>query len=276
MTSLARISPPQWRVLFQIALLRSFVSSFCVFVTVYQSIQEQDSSDRLLLPNGVYVGDSTPSKLFTEHLKGQLAKTVEARIDTVRAGMTEMLQKSMRNLDISQTEYVCLKAIIALDSHAGQISAQTSQTLAVARESVQNALYNHLSQNMSQTEAVARFGKLLMLLSNISVSSNFLQTTSIGLSENRNARKSTSNLMYLYLTVYFQKVGALITNIMQIGREFDQPCQTSVTPQSSFVTRLFTNDETLVCALWIPLDHRLPCTVALYSAFCSYLPCLII
>lgn len=197
----------------KIALLRSFVSSFCVFVTVYQSIQEQDSVDRLLLPNGVYVGENTPSKLFTEHLNGKLAKTVEARIDSVRAAMKEMLQKSMRNLDISQTEFVCLKAIIALDSHASQISAQTSQTLAVARESVQNALYNHLSQNMSQTEAVARFGKLLMLLSNIS------------------------------------KIGALITNIMQIGKEFDQPCQTSVNTQSSFVTRLFTNDETLVCAL---------------------------
>uniref|UniRef100_A0AC34QS69 Uncharacterized protein n=1 Tax=Panagrolaimus sp. JU765 TaxID=591449 RepID=A0AC34QS69_9BILA len=195
----------------KIALLKSFVSSFCVFITVYQSMQNSNSNDQLILPNGIYVSDSTPTSLFTEHLDIKLAKSCQRRIEIVRTTLQEMLQKSMKQLDISPIEFVCLKAIIALDHHASNISNQTSHVLAIARESVQNALYNHLSQNMSQNDAITRFGKLLMLLSNVT------------------------------------KTGTLISNIMQIGKEFDHPCQPSST--ISFVTRLFTNDEPLVCAL---------------------------
>uniref|UniRef100_A0A914YJ64 NR LBD domain-containing protein n=1 Tax=Panagrolaimus superbus TaxID=310955 RepID=A0A914YJ64_9BILA len=71
----------------------------------------------------------------------------------------------MKHLNLSTTEFVCLKAIIALDPHASQISAHTAQMLTTARESVQSALYSHLSQHLSPMDAIARFGKLLMLLS---------------------------------------------------------------------------------------------------------------
>uniref|UniRef100_A0AC35FSE0 NR LBD domain-containing protein n=1 Tax=Panagrolaimus sp. PS1159 TaxID=55785 RepID=A0AC35FSE0_9BILA len=206
-----------------IALIRSFVASFCVFVTLYQSVQDSENSCRILLPNGIYVSETTPTHLFTEYIDSKLIRGIGQRIENARASMTEMLQQSMKQLNLTTTEYVCLKAIIALDPHASQISAQTAQMLTTARESVQSALYSHLSQHLSPMDAIARFGKLLMLLSNIS------------------------------------KIGALITNIMQMGREFDQTSLTNPSAfnnkpstffsSSSLMARLFTNDEPLVCAL---------------------------
>jgi nuclear factor 4 len=207
----------------KIALIRSFVASFCVFVTLYQSVQDSENSCRILLPNGIYVSETTPTHLFTEYIDSKLIRGIGQRIENARASMTEMLQQSMKQLNLTTTEYVCLKAIIALDPHASQISAQTAQMLTTARESVQSALYSHLSQHLSPMDAIARFGKLLMLLSNIS------------------------------------KIGALITNIMQMGREFDQTSSTNPSAfnnkpstffsSSSLMARLFTNDEPLVCAL---------------------------
>uniref|UniRef100_A0A7E4VYB6 Nuclear receptor domain-containing protein n=1 Tax=Panagrellus redivivus TaxID=6233 RepID=A0A7E4VYB6_PANRE len=198
----------------KIALLRSFVASFCVFTTLYQSVQDvEGTSTRILLPNGGYIDANTLPSVFSPFPRG-----VESRIAGVRHAMTEMVSQSMRRLSITPTEYHCLKAIIALDPHAAGLSDQTMQLLTMARESVQNALYSHLSAQYSLNEAIGRFGKLLMLLSNVS------------------------------------KIGVLITNIMQIGRETEQIMATSQSSiysntVPSLVTRLFTYDEPLVCAL---------------------------
>jgi nuclear factor 4 len=206
----------------KIALIRSFVASFCVFVTLHQSSKDSENRCRILLPNGIYISEETPTRLFTEYIDSKYIRGIEQRIENVRNSMSEMLQSSMKRLSLTTTEYVCLKAIIALDPHASQISSQTAQMLTTARESVQSALYSHLSQNLPQSEAISRFGQLLMLLSNIS------------------------------------KIGALITNIMQMGREFDQTQQNALNnafnkpstffSSSSLMAKLFY-DEPLVCAL---------------------------
>jgi nuclear factor 4 len=206
----------------KIALIRSFVASFCVFVTLHQSSKDSENRSRILLPNGIYISEETPTRLFTEYIDSKYIRGIEQRIENVRNSMSEMLQSSMKRLSLTTTEYVCLKAIIALDPHASHISSQTAQMLTTARESVQSALYSHLSQHLPQSEAISRFGQLLMLLSNIS------------------------------------KIGALITNIMQMGREFDQTQQNSLNnafnkpstffSSSSLMAKLFY-DEPLVCAL---------------------------
>jgi hypothetical protein len=77
----------------------------------------------------------------------------------------------VERLNLSSEEFVCLKAILALDPHASLLSEETSKKLAMARDSVQNALYLQLAEEYGENEAVSRFGRLLMFIANVTVSS---------------------------------------------------------------------------------------------------------
>ncbi|KAF7634145.1 hypothetical protein Mgra_00006443 [Meloidogyne graminicola] len=77
-------------------------------------------------------------------------------------------QPSLEQLSLSEVEYVTLKAIIALEPHTPGLGRETIRLLNVARDSVQNALFLHLVDQCPQMQlAIGRFGRLLMLVTNI-------------------------------------------------------------------------------------------------------------
>jgi len=79
-------------------------------------------------------------------------------------------QPSLEQLSLSEVEYVTLKAIIALEPHTPGLGRETIRLLNVARDSVQNALFLHLVDQCPQMQlAIGRFGRLLMLVTNITV-----------------------------------------------------------------------------------------------------------
>lgn len=79
------------------------------------------------------------------------------------------LQMNMAKLDLTEIEYVTLKAIVALDTNTPDVSRETAEILGVARESVQNALHLHLLEKYPSTQAISRFGRILMLSASITV-----------------------------------------------------------------------------------------------------------
>lgn len=76
----------------------------------------------------------------------------------------------MRRLRLTQIEMVALKAILTIDPNAAKLDNSSLTILAIARESVQTALYANIGSRFSSSEATARFGNILLLISNISVS----------------------------------------------------------------------------------------------------------
>lgn len=94
---------------------------------------------------------------------------LQARVKFICNNLTDKLNPLIEKLGLTDHEFVCLKALLALDPNVSGISSQTYQTLSVARDSVQNALYLYLADHYSSEEAVGRFGNLLMLLANITV-----------------------------------------------------------------------------------------------------------
>lgn len=137
--------------------------------TVQRSVQE-GVPGRILLPNGRFIDASTPSSLFLDPLTQKAAPWLQARVLFVRDAMLNKLNASAEQLSLCAQEFVCLKALLALDMNVSGISDSTAQMLSVARDSVQNALYLHLAERFSAAEAVARFGRMLLLLANVSVS----------------------------------------------------------------------------------------------------------
>jgi hypothetical protein len=73
-------------------------------------------------------------------------------------------------LHLSDAEFICLKAILVQDPNVSQLSEASAQKLSLARDHVQNALYVQLTEQYGDQEAVSRFGNLLMLLGNVTVS----------------------------------------------------------------------------------------------------------
>lgn len=82
----------------------------------------------------------------------------------------DVVLSPMRRLDLTESEMVALKAIIALDPSAANLTPQSASLLAVARGSVQNALYAHLSSHLSAAEATSRFGNILLMIASLSAS----------------------------------------------------------------------------------------------------------
>lgn len=83
--------------------------------------------------------------------------------------MTEMIIQQLRRLNVTKTEMVALKAIMALDHNVKGLSAESCELLVVARESVQNALFSHLIATFGTAEATSRFAHLLLLIASATV-----------------------------------------------------------------------------------------------------------
>ncbi|KAI3415428.1 hypothetical protein GPALN_005036 [Globodera pallida] len=150
----------------RLCLLRCTAMPFMVFAVACQSAFAH-RPDQVLLPNGLYIDERTPLNLLIPPLS-HCSDALRWRIETIRSEWLNTLQPSLEQLSLTEVEYVTLKAIVALDAHTPGLSAETVRLLNVARDSVQNALFLHLVDQCTQMQlAIGRFGRLLMLVANI-------------------------------------------------------------------------------------------------------------
>ncbi|CAD5226407.1 unnamed protein product [Bursaphelenchus xylophilus] len=159
----------------KIILVRSFVASFIVLTTIQKNVTE-GNMEKLLLPNGLYIDSSTSmSSLFSDCQKD--ITWLDLKFKVIRDTIIEKLNFAFERLCLVDQEIVCLKALMALDPNVYGLSEGTAKVLNIARESVQNALYLYLAERYPINEAVDRFGKILMLLPNVSKTGALLSTT---------------------------------------------------------------------------------------------------
>ncbi|KAI1713177.1 zinc finger, c4 type (two domains) domain-containing protein [Ditylenchus destructor] len=187
----------------KIKLIQSYISSFMVFSTAFRSVSS-DRDDSILLPNGTFVGSGANLGSFID-LRGCADKfeahMLNERTNLICSQVVNTLQHSMRQLEITEVEYVTLKAIIALDPSASGISAETSSILGGARDSVQNALFLHLMDRYSSQRAIARYGRLLMLTANVAKIGAFLSTAVESVSSLYSAKLSTAPLIFRFFNL---------------------------------------------------------------------------
>ncbi|CAD5219388.1 unnamed protein product [Bursaphelenchus okinawaensis] len=159
----------------KVILVRSFVSSFIVLTTVQKNVVE-GKAEKILLPNGCYIDSSTYlSSLFASCQRD--LSWLDLKFTSIKDNIVEKLNVTFDRLRLVDQEIVCLKALMALDPNVAGLSENTSNVLNIARESVQNALYLYLAERYPLNEAVARFGKILMLLPNIAKTGALLSMT---------------------------------------------------------------------------------------------------
>uniref|UniRef100_A0A914DWL0 Uncharacterized protein n=1 Tax=Acrobeloides nanus TaxID=290746 RepID=A0A914DWL0_9BILA len=183
----------------KVALIRNFVSSFLVFYTAFRSVAA-GRSDSIVLPNGSFIDENTSSKIFGD---SDPKNGVEGRINHLQALMIDKLQQTIEKMEVTEVEYVILKAIIALDCHATHLSQETSNMLMVARESVQNALYLYLQGQYSSMQAITRFGRLLMLVSQVSkIATMLTNLIQLGNNNGGSSQQIDSAVMQLLVSPY--------------------------------------------------------------------------
>uniref|UniRef100_A0A915E9F0 NR LBD domain-containing protein n=1 Tax=Ditylenchus dipsaci TaxID=166011 RepID=A0A915E9F0_9BILA len=103
-------------------------------------------------------------------------QSLAVRINFICNSIVDSLQHSLKQLKLSEVEYVSMKAVIALDPSIRGVSQETSTILSGARDSVQNALFLHLMDHYPSQKAVARYGQILMLSANVSKIGAFLSS----------------------------------------------------------------------------------------------------
>uniref|UniRef100_A0A1I8BGN2 Nuclear receptor domain-containing protein n=1 Tax=Meloidogyne hapla TaxID=6305 RepID=A0A1I8BGN2_MELHA len=151
----------------RLSLLRGTLLPFTVFAVACQSAFAH-RSELILLPNGLYIDAHTALELLLPRKGAICPPMLRWRLETIRAEWLNTLQPSLEQLSLSEVEYVTLKAIIALEPHTPGLGRETIRLLNVARDSVQNALFLHLVDQCPQMQlAIGRFGRLLMLVTNI-------------------------------------------------------------------------------------------------------------
>ncbi|KJH41661.1 zinc finger, C4 type [Dictyocaulus viviparus] len=92
----------------------------------------------------------------------------------VRKALSDHVLHQFNKLHVSETEFLALKAILALDPNIKGLSRKSSEQLLVGRESVQNALFSHLMIRYNAAEATARFGHLLLLIASVTKVSSMI------------------------------------------------------------------------------------------------------
>uniref|UniRef100_A0A915M763 Uncharacterized protein n=1 Tax=Meloidogyne javanica TaxID=6303 RepID=A0A915M763_MELJA len=153
----------------RLSLLRGTLLPFTVFAVACQSAFAHQS-EHILLPNGLFIDAHTALDLLLPRKGAMCPPMLRWRLETIRAEWLNTLQPSLEQLSLSEVEYVTLKAIIALEPHTPGLGRETIRLLNVARDSVQNALFLHLVDQCPQMQlAIGRFGRLLMLVTNITV-----------------------------------------------------------------------------------------------------------
>ncbi|VDM95914.1 unnamed protein product [Thelazia callipaeda] len=160
---IADLSPSE-----KISIIHNCVSQFALLVVAYHTVRNTEAvNDTILLPSGHYFHREKPV-VMNEHCEDKHIILLESRIETVKKNILDVVLSPMRRMDFTEIEMVALKAIIALDPSAANLTEHATSLLTVARGSVQNALYAHLSSHLSPTEATSRFGNLLLIIASLS------------------------------------------------------------------------------------------------------------
>ncbi|PAV76676.1 hypothetical protein WR25_11426, partial [Diploscapter pachys] len=148
----------------KLSLIRNCVIPYTLLVTGHQTVKQESMNENIiLLPSGHTFG--TETLLFSSNQEDDKRNLLlDAKVDGVRRNMLDHVVHQMRKVQVTDTELVALKAIMALDPNIKGLSVRSSALLLVARESVQNALFTHLLTRFSHNEATARFGHLLLLI----------------------------------------------------------------------------------------------------------------
>uniref|UniRef100_A0A1I7ZU11 Nuclear receptor domain-containing protein n=1 Tax=Steinernema glaseri TaxID=37863 RepID=A0A1I7ZU11_9BILA len=148
-------------------LVRTCLPSFTLLMTAYRSAVHGEE-DQILLPNGFMF--SRDSSMFKENsaVDDKRRTLLETRIRVAKKNILDQVVQQIRRYALTEAEYAALKAIIALDPSTPKISEKTAHLLSVARNSVQNALYVHLSNKLPPAQATYRFGNLLLLIASVS------------------------------------------------------------------------------------------------------------
>uniref|UniRef100_A0A1I8EA47 NR LBD domain-containing protein n=2 Tax=Wuchereria bancrofti TaxID=6293 RepID=A0A1I8EA47_WUCBA len=152
----------------KISIIHNCVSQFALLVVAYHTVRNTEVvSSTILLPSGHYFHREKPV-IIIEQCEDKQIILLESRIEIVKKNILDVVLSPMRRLGFTEIEMVALKAIIALDPSAANLTPHSASLLAVARGSVQNALYAHLSSRLSPAEATSRFGNLLLLIAGLS------------------------------------------------------------------------------------------------------------
>ncbi|CAG9531828.1 unnamed protein product [Cercopithifilaria johnstoni] len=152
----------------KISIIHNCVSQFALLVVAYHTVRNTEMvNSTILLPSGHYFHREKPV-IIIEQCEDKQIILLESRIEVVKKNILDVVLSPMRRLGFTEIEMVALKAIIALDPSAANLTPHSASLLAVARGSVQNALYAHLSSRLSPVEATSRFGNLLLLVAGLS------------------------------------------------------------------------------------------------------------
>ncbi|KAM3726477.1 Nuclear hormone receptor [Dirofilaria immitis] len=152
----------------KISIIHNCVSQFALLVVAYHTVRNTEVvSSTILLPSGHYFHREKPV-IIIEQCEDKQIILLESRIEVVKKNILDVVLSPMRRLGFTEIEMVALKAIIALDPSAANLTPHSASLLTVARGSVQNALYAHLSSRLSPAEATSRFGNLLLLIAGLS------------------------------------------------------------------------------------------------------------
>lgn len=147
----------------KLAIARHVVAPFCVMFCGHQSVAGGGPEhDSIYLPSGHKLPSS--QLLFTNDSDAKKHILLENKADYVRRNMSEMIISQFRRLQVTNTEMVALKAIMVLDPNVKGLTQESYELLAVARESVQSALFSHLVAAYGNVEATSRFAQLLLMI----------------------------------------------------------------------------------------------------------------
>ncbi|KAE9413128.1 hypothetical protein Angca_003781 [Angiostrongylus cantonensis] len=155
----------------KIALVRNCVTPFSLFMLSFYSAKSD--CDEIFLPSGHTLGSNLSifAYAFRDDKRHHL---INPKVEAVRRAFVDQVVHQLRKLHISETEFLALKAIMALDPNVKGLSMKSSGQLLVGRESVQNALFSHLMIRHHASEATARFGHLLLLIASVTKISSMM------------------------------------------------------------------------------------------------------
>ncbi|KAJ1364146.1 hypothetical protein KIN20_024166 [Parelaphostrongylus tenuis] len=155
----------------KIALVRNCITPFSLLMLSFYS--SKSDCDEIFLPSGHTLGSdlSIIASVFKDDKRHHL---LNSKVEIARRAFADQVVHQLRKLHVSETEFLAIKAIMALDPNVKGLSVKSSGQLLVGRESVQNALFSHLMIRHDASEATARFGHLLLLIASLAKISTML------------------------------------------------------------------------------------------------------
>jgi nuclear factor 4 len=139
----------------QISLLRSCYGSLTIFNIVYGTVNSTRETSLLCFPTGITVSKNEEMKTnsFVNHF--------------LVANIIDTLIPNVRELCLTECEYMLIKAIIVLNDEG--LSTEGKAFVLSLRDKVHATLYEQCQRDKSDSDAPLRFAKLLHLLPKISL-----------------------------------------------------------------------------------------------------------